>query len=132
MIKVTGKYIYGIISPVLDDNALAGIECPGIHSANCGEFSAALDNAREKLGLGSSATRDEIKSAYKMKASAVHPDKNPEMPGIEKEFDETNKAYKILMDYCAASDMASKNTKYSFLEKDINDNSILVKLRDQL
>ena len=109
------------------------LPCYSFYTIEVGKLSyAVLDQAREKLGLGSSATRDEIKSAYKMKASAVHPDKNPEMPGIEKEFDETNKAYKILMDYCAASDMASKNTKYSFLEKDINDNSLLVKLRDQL
>lgn len=90
---------------------------------------AALDQAREKLGLGSSATKDEIKSAYKSKASAAHPDKNPEMPGFEKEFDETNKAYKMLIDYCAASEMTSKHTLYSFLEKDVNNNSLLVKLR---
>jgi hypothetical protein len=88
-----------------------------------------VDQAREKLGLSSSATKDEIKSAYKMKASAVHPDKNHGMPGIEKEFDETNKAYKMLMDYCAASDLASTCAQYSFLEKDVNKNSILVKLR---
>lgn len=88
-----------------------------------------VDLARVKLGLGSSATRDEIKSAYKMKASAVHPDKNPGISGIEMEFDETNKAYKMLMDYCAASDLSFKNTQYCFLEKDVNKNSLLVKVR---
>jgi hypothetical protein len=91
---------------------------------------ATLDQARKKLGLSRSATKDEIKSAYKMKAAAVHPDKNPGLAGIEKEFDETNKAYKILLDYCAASDLASQHAHYSFLETDVNKNSLLVKLRE--
>jgi hypothetical protein len=90
---------------------------------------AALDKAREKLGLGNSATKDGIKNAYKVKAAAAHPDKNLGMPGIEKEFDETNRAYKMLMDYCAASDLAAPRAEYSFLEKDVNKNSTLVKLR---
>ena len=89
----------------------------------------ALDKARAKLGLNSSATKDEIKSAYKLKAAAVHPDKNPGRVGVEKEFDETNKAYKILLDYCAASDLASQQAQYSFLETDVNNNALLVKLR---
>ena len=93
---------------------------------------AVLDQARTKLGLGDSATKDEIRSAYKMKASAVHPDKNPGLPGIEKEFDDTNKSYKMLMDYCAASDLLSRNAEYSFLEKDVSKNSILVKLKECL
>lgn len=93
---------------------------------------AALDQARAKLGLSSSATKDEIKTAYKVKASAVHPDKNSGIPGIEKEFNETNKAYKMLMDYCAASDLSLENTQYSFLEKDVNKNSLLVKLKECL
>lgn len=51
----------------------------------------------EVLGLNKSASKDEIKSAYRKLAKKYHPDINKE-PGAEEKFKEVQEAYDILYD----------------------------------
>ncbi len=63
-----------------------------------------IDWARERLGLERGfVTAEDIKKAHRKSALASHPDKHRGTPNIEKKFDETAKAYKILLDYYRAS-----------------------------
>ena len=89
-----------------------------------------LDQARKKLGLQYSATKDEIKKAYKSMAFSLHPDRKIEShgSGSEEEFNEINRAYNVLIDYCSFAKV-SKKRQHSFLEEDINKNSFFIKLR---
>jgi len=49
----------------------------------------------ETLGVGKSASKEEIKSAYRKQAMAWHPDKN-KSPEAEEKFKEINEAYEVL------------------------------------
>jgi len=90
-----------------------------------------IDWARKKLGLlNERTTRDEIKNARKAMASSLHPDRNPNTPGMEKEFDEVTKAYRILADYSEACRQAGKEDSLSFSEEEFKKNKILVKVKD--
>lgn len=89
-----------------------------------------IDWARKKLGLRNDfATKNEIKKAYQALAFSSHPDKNPDTPGIEKEFNEVTNAYKVLLDYCKACEQAGQGDSYSFKEEEFKKNAILVKLK---
>lgn len=50
----------------------------------------------EVLGVGRSATKDEIKKAYRKLAMQYHPDKNPDNSEAEEKFKEANEAYEVL------------------------------------
>jgi len=90
-----------------------------------------IDWARKKLGLlNERATRGEIKNAHKAMASSLHPDRNPNTPGIEKEFDEVTKAYRILADYSEACKQAGIDDSLSFSKEEFKKNKILVKVKD--
>ncbi len=53
----------------------------------------------QRLGVEKSASKDEIKGAYRKKAKIYHPDKNPEDPETaRKKFKEISEAYEVLMD----------------------------------
>ncbi|OIN96254.1 hypothetical protein AUJ66_06820 [Candidatus Desantisbacteria bacterium CG1_02_38_46] len=87
-----------------------------------------IDWARKKLGLlNDFTTKDEIKKAHRKQALSFHPDKNPNTPGMEKEFDEVTKAYKIFVDYFKACEQAGQRS--SFKEEEFKKSLILVKLR---
>ena len=49
----------------------------------------------ETLGVNKSASKDEIKSAYRKQAMQWHPDKN-KSPEAEEKFKEINEAYEVL------------------------------------
>lgn len=58
-----------------------------------------MDNKRdyyEVLGVGKSATADEIKKAYRKMAIKYHPDKNPGDKEAEEKFKEAAEAYDVL------------------------------------
>ena len=79
-----------------------------------------IDWAKKKLGISNGITsKDEVKKAYQRQALSTHPDRNPNEPGAGKEFDEVNKAYKMLTEYCAALEQAGKK-----------DDPILVRVRE--
>ncbi|MBU0999663.1 GvpL/GvpF family gas vesicle protein [Patescibacteria group bacterium] len=83
-----------------------------------------IDWARKKLRLMNDfATKDEIKKAYKALAFSSHPDKNPNTPGIEREFDEITKAYGVLWEYCLTE-------ACSFSEEEFKKNAIMVKVKE--
>jgi molecular chaperone DnaJ len=52
----------------------------------------------ETLHCSKSANDDEIKSAFRKQAMALHPDRNPGDPSAEAKFKEVNEAYDVLKD----------------------------------
>jgi len=52
----------------------------------------------EVLGVGRSASVEEVKRAYRKLAVKFHPDKNPDDPHAEEKFKELGEAYDVLMD----------------------------------
>lgn len=88
------------------------------------------DWARKKLGLNNYISKNEVKKAYQKSAFASHPDRNQNRPGMEKQFNEINKAYKILTDYCLAIEQTGQNNVCPFNEDTVKKNALLVKLRE--
>ena len=52
----------------------------------------------EVLGVGRSASEDEIKKAYRKLALQYHPDRNPGNAEAEEAFKEASEAYEVLRD----------------------------------
>ena len=52
----------------------------------------------EVLGVSKSATKDEIKSAFRKKAKQYHPDLNKDNPDAAEKFKEAQEAYEVLSD----------------------------------
>ena len=62
----------------------------------------------EILGVGRTATEEEIKKSYRKMAIKYHPDKNPDDPAAEDKFKEAAEAYEVLGD----SDKRSRYDQY--------------------
>lgn len=90
-----------------------------------------LDWATKKLGLKNSRiSKDEVKKAYKSSAFACHHDRNTYTPDTEKEFDEVNKAYKILNEYCQSCEQANHGENKYYDIEEVDNSAILVKVKD--
>ena len=88
-----------------------------------------LQWARKKLDLNGFTSKEDVKKAYQMLAFSSHPDRNPNIPDIEKKFDEVNKAYRVLWEYCQAAEQAGQGDGCSFNEEEFKKNAILVKVK---
>jgi len=85
--------------------------------------------AREKLGLSNgAATQNEIKKAYHRAAVSLHPDKNPNRSGMEKEFGNAARARKILAEYCLASMQAEQEDNVFYAGEQSEEQALLVKV----
>ena len=69
-----------------------------------------IENAKKILGINTFNSDSDLKKAYRNKASLTHPDKTGE---IQKDgtdsFIETNKAYKLLLDYSSIIRQSPEN-----------------------
>lgn len=89
-----------------------------------------VDWARKRLGiLNDSVVKDEIKKAFQRQAFSYHPDRNPDNPGIAREFDDIRKSYNILLDYAQACQQVGQESLY-FNEDEFSKNAVLVKVRE--
>lgn len=86
--------------------------------------------ARKKLDLNGFTSKEDVKKAYQMLAFSSHPDRNPNIPDIEKKFDEVNKAYRVLWEYYQAAEQAGQGDGCSFNEEEFKKNAILVKVKE--
>lgn len=86
-----------------------------------------LDWARQQLGLSHDPiTIDTIKKAHRKVALTCHPDKNPNVPDIEKKFSDMSRAYRILLDYCMASARSEQAGGYGGDEQAFDGDAVLV------
>lgn len=77
-----------------------------------------IDNARKILGLGETATIEEIENTHRSLAYKYHPDRQ----GDEKQFKKIEKAYTILINYCRHS-----SSPYSFRKEDVGKTIMIMK-----
>ena len=91
-----------------------------------------IDWAKKMLGILDDITsKNELKKSYQRQAISTHPDRNPNMPDAGKEFDEVNRAYKILVDYCAAFEQVSPVIgEKSLSGTSQKENTMLVRIRE--
>ncbi len=89
-----------------------------------------IDWARKRLCLNDVVTKDEIQKAYRNLALVYHPDRNPGTLDSDKEFNEVNKAYRLLLEYCLSAEQGGKREPYSLREEEFAKNAIIVKVKD--
>ena len=71
-----------------------------------------IDEARRTLGLSEAASLKEIKQTYRKLAFLYHPDKAGTDPESGERMKKLNRAYQVLMHYCA-------RFHYPFREEDV-------------
>jgi len=78
-----------------------------------------IDEARRVLGLPEEASLLEIKDSYRKLSLKYHPDrcKDEEKRHCEEMFKKINRAYDLIMGYCAGY-------KYSFRKEDISESTV--------
>ena len=85
--------------------------------------------ARKRLGiLEDCSSKEGIKIAFRKQVFISHPDRNPDKPGIEKEYDEITRSYNTLLDYAQACAQVSQESLI-FNEDEFKKNAVLVKVR---
>lgn len=89
-----------------------------------------IDWARKRLCLNDFVTKGEIQKAYRNLALVYHPDRNPDTLDSDKEFNEVNEAYNLLLEYCLSAEQAGEREGYTFREEEFTKDAIIVKVRD--
>jgi hypothetical protein len=90
-----------------------------VRRVDCSE----IDWARKKLGIGDSASREEIRKAYRSHAFVYHPDRNVDARDSDADFREVSRAYRIL-DQCCHDNL------FSFAAGNDTKGEILVQIRE--
>jgi hypothetical protein len=86
-----------------------------------------IDWAKKRLGLTNDfVTAKDIRKAHRRLALTCHPDKNPDVPDIEKKFDDMTRAYQILLDYYRASNHTDSDNGCYLNEEAFEENAVLV------
>jgi hypothetical protein len=86
-----------------------------------------VDWARRQLGLYDGViTAEAIKKAHRKVAMTCHPDKNPNVPDIEKKFADMSRAYKILLEHYRTSSRTEDEEGSSGNEQILEENAIVV------
>ena len=68
----------------------------------------AIEKARKLLGLSEEVDAPDIKAAYRKLVQEKHPDKFPNDIGAQREFEEIQAAYKMLLNYCRSEKKSLK------------------------
>ena len=91
-----------------------------------------VDWARKRLGiLNDTVSSDEIKKNFHRQAFIYHPDKNPDRPEAEKEFDEIRRSYNILLDYAQSCEQVGQESLI-FNEDEFKKNAVLIKVKEDI
>jgi hypothetical protein len=86
-----------------------------------------IDWARRQLELRDDViTVDAIKKAHRRLALTCHPDKNPNVPDIERKFADMSRAYKMLLDFSRAYGQAEQDEGFRLDERTFEKDAILV------
>jgi hypothetical protein len=87
-----------------------------------------IDWAKKRLGIiNDIVSRDDLKKAYQSQAFFTHPDKKQDH--VADEFNEVNRAHKILADYGTACEQTQQQEKIHLDGEMFVKNAILVKMR---
>jgi len=87
-----------------------------------------IDWAKKRLGiLNDMVSRDDLKKAYQSQAFSTHPDKKQDH--VSDEFNEVNRAHKILNDYGTAFEQTHQQEKIHLDREMFVKNAIWVKVR---
>jgi len=79
-----------------------------------------MQKAYETLNVKEGDDKEAIKKAFRKKAAALHPDKNPGNEQAEKDFKLANEAYRILIGEQRADDVAPVQDPFSRMNIDFN------------
>ncbi|MDD2714909.1 MAG: GvpL/GvpF family gas vesicle protein [Candidatus Wallbacteria bacterium] len=89
-----------------------------------------IDWAKKRLGISNDVSnRDELKKAYQKQAFSTHPDKNPGESCAVAEFNEVNKAYKIISTYCIALEQEHQD-QIPLCREMFKENTMLIRVRE--
>jgi hypothetical protein len=85
------------------------------------------------MGLGDTASAEEIKKAFQHAAHTKHPDhcvQTVEAKDAERSFNELNSARRIVLEYAQACEQIFPSEQIVFSEKKVRQNALLVKVRN--
>jgi len=93
----------------------------------------AVGEARRRLGLGETATLDEIKRTYRRLAGQLHPDHNPEDPEAGARMAELSQAYELLAAYAESRALEAENTGQAVcrFDRQTVERTLLIAIRRQ-
>jgi len=92
-----------------------------------------VDWARHIMGLGDTASAEEIKKAFQHAAQVTHPDhcaQTVEAKDAERSFNDLNSARRIVLEYALCCEQTAKTPQIIFSEEKVLQNSLLVKVRN--
>lgn len=92
-----------------------------------------VDWARHIMGMGDTASAEEIKKAFQHAALATHPDRCAqavEVKDAERSFNDLNSARRIVLEYALSCEQTAKTPQIVFSEEKVRQNSLLVKVRN--